>query len=167
MNGKRSGSSGIGLERLCAGPSSDWIRSTDVVNGVELLEAWLQGYGYHKHRHDTYGICLTEIGVQAVDYRGAAETSTPGKVVVLHPDELHDGHAGTEQGFGYVMLYADSALISFRVEFPAACCGKIDKMLDSFESENPEWISASLQSSAHPRCAAIPISFWPGLPQPQ
>jgi AraC-like DNA-binding protein len=111
MIGNRSRASGIGLERLCTEPSADWMRSTDAENGVEFLEARLRESAYHKHRHDTYAICLTTIGVQAFDYRGAAEISTPGQVVVLHPDEMHDGHAGTEEGFGYRMLYVEPALI--------------------------------------------------------
>ena len=120
MVGKCSRGSGIGLERLCTKPSADWMRSTDVVNGVELLAAWFQGHAYHKHRHDTYAIGLTVSGVQAFDYRGAAEISTPGKVVVLHPDEMHDGHAGTAEGFGYRILYVDPALIFEAVH---AMCG--------------------------------------------
>jgi AraC-like DNA-binding protein len=87
------------------------MRSTDAENGVEFLEAWFRGSAYHKHRHDTYGICLTTSGVQAFDYRGAAEISTPGQVVVLHPDEMHDGRAATEAGFGYRMLYVEPAVI--------------------------------------------------------
>jgi AraC-like DNA-binding protein len=79
--------------------------------GVEFLEARFQGYAYHKHRHDTYAICLTTMGVQAFEYRGAAQISTPGQVVVLHPDELHDGHAGTQEGFGYQIVYVEPALI--------------------------------------------------------
>ena len=111
MVGNRSRASGVGLERLCIESSIDWMRSTDAENGVEFLEAWFQGYAYHKHRHDTYAICLTTIGVQAFDYRGAAEISTPGQVVVLHPDEMHDGHAATEAGFGYRIVYVVPALI--------------------------------------------------------
>ena len=111
MLSNRSTASGVGLERLCSQASADWMRSTDAENGVECLEAWFQGYAYHKHRHDTYAICLTTSGVQAFDYRGATEISTPGQVVVLHPDELHDGRAGTEAGFGYRMLYIEPALI--------------------------------------------------------
>jgi AraC-like DNA-binding protein len=120
MVGKRSRAGGIGLERLCAKPSADWLWSTEAVNGVELLQAWLQGVAYHKHRHDTYAIGLTDTGIQAFDYRGAAHSSTPGQVVVLHPDELHDGHAGTEEGFGYRILYVDPALI---FEAVRAMCG--------------------------------------------
>lgn len=111
MVGNRSRASGVGLERLCTGSSADWMRSTDAENGIEFLEVWFQGSAYHKHRHDTYAICLTTIGVQAFDYRGAAEISMPGQVVVLYPDELHDGHAGTEEGFGYRQLYVEPALI--------------------------------------------------------
>jgi AraC-like DNA-binding protein len=111
MLGKPSSASGVGLERSCAESSSDWMRSAQPEHGVEFLEAWFHGHAYHKHRHDTYGVCLTTAGVQAFDYRGAAEVSTPGQVTVLHPDELHDGHAGTEEGFGYRMLYVEPALI--------------------------------------------------------
>jgi len=111
MDGKRSRDSGIGLERLCTAPCADWLRSTDAGGGVELLHAWLQGVAYHKHRHDTYAIGLTDTGVQAFAYRGATHISTPGKVVVLHPDELHDGHAGTAAGFGYRQLYVEPAVI--------------------------------------------------------
>jgi AraC-like DNA-binding protein len=97
------------------------MRSTDAENGVEFLEAWFQGTAYHKHRHDTYAICLTTSGVQAFDYRGATEISTPGKVVVLHPDEAHDGRAATEQGFGYRILYVEPALI---FEAVRVICGR-------------------------------------------
>ena len=79
--------------------------------GVELLEAWFGGPAYRKHRHDTYAICVTTSGVQAFDYRGKREISLPGQVVVLHPDELHDGFPATPAGFGYRQLYVEPALI--------------------------------------------------------
>jgi AraC-like DNA-binding protein len=105
---KHSKSSGIGLERLCM---QDWIQSTDTEYGVEFFEAWFQGNAYHKHHHDTYAICLATTGVLAFDYRGSSEISTPGQVVVLHPDEVHDGYAGTQEGFGYRQLYVEPDLI--------------------------------------------------------
>jgi AraC-like DNA-binding protein len=103
--------SGTGLERLCAESSGEWLRSSDAANGVEFLEARLRQSAYHKHRHDRYAISLTTSGIQAFDYRGVAEISRPGQVVVLHPDELHDGHAGTLDGFAYCQLYVEPALI--------------------------------------------------------
>jgi len=104
-------SSGVGLERSCAELASDWLRSSGPESGVEFLEAWFQGRAYRKHRHDTYAICQTTRGVQAFEYRGNREVSTPGQIVVLYPDELHDGYGATEVGFGYRQLYIDPAMI--------------------------------------------------------
>ncbi len=117
----RSGASGVGLERSCKDSSFEWLRSAEADDGVEFLEARLRESAYHKHRHDTYAICLTTNGIQAFAYRGSAEVSTPGEVVVLHPDELHDGHAGTDEGFAYRMVYVEPALI---FEAVRVLCGR-------------------------------------------
>lgn len=111
MPSERSKSGGVGLERSCGASPAGWLRSTDPEDGVELLEAWFRGRPYHKHRHDTYAVSLTISGIQAFNYRGVSEVSRPGQVVVLHPDEIHDGYAGTEAGFGYRQLYIEPALI--------------------------------------------------------
>ncbi len=55
---------------------------------------------------------MTDSGVQVFDYRGSVHTSTPGQVVVLHPDEIHDGRAGTDDGFGYRILYVEPVLVA-------------------------------------------------------
>jgi AraC-like DNA-binding protein len=109
----RSGSGGVGLERSCehSVTSRDWIRQWEVGHGVELFEAWLPRLSYRPHRHDTYAISLTEAGVLEFGYRGATHLSLPGNVVVLHPDELHDGHPGSPVGFAYRQLYVEPAVI--------------------------------------------------------
>jgi AraC-like DNA-binding protein len=86
--------------------------SAGPVGGVELLRAWFAGEAYARHRHDTYGICSTDSGVQVFDYRGATRVSRPGQVVVLHPDEVHDGRAGTTDGFGYRIVYVEPSSIA-------------------------------------------------------
>jgi AraC-like DNA-binding protein len=106
-----SGSGGIGLERSCAEGGSDWLRSTTIFPGVELFEAWFRGSAYRQHRHDTYAIGVTETGLQAFAYGGATHRSVPGQVVVLHPDESHDGRAGSAAGFGYRQLYVEPSLV--------------------------------------------------------
>jgi len=107
----QSRSGGAGLERSCQRAVSSWIESAKPVGGVELFRAWLAGEAYQKHRHDTYAIGVTDRGVQVFDYRGSAHASMPGQVVVLHPDELHDGRAGTEDGFGYRIVYVEPAVL--------------------------------------------------------
>lgn len=75
------------------------------------MEAAFSGHGFDPHRHDTYAIGFTLEGVQSFRYRGAAEQSVPGQVFVLHPDETHDGRAGTDAGFSYRILYVDPRAI--------------------------------------------------------
>jgi AraC-like DNA-binding protein len=79
---------------------------------VELLQAWLGGVAYETHRHDTYTVCVTDSGVQQFDYRGEAWNSLPGQVVVLHPDEPHDGRPGSVEGFGYRAVYVEPGQIA-------------------------------------------------------
>jgi AraC-like DNA-binding protein len=103
-------SAGEGLEGSCG--KGDWARSRGPSGGVELLRAWFGGRAFAKHRHDTYAIGVTEVGVQTFDYRGRVENSRPGQVFVLHPDEMHDGRAGAAEGFGYRIVYVDPARIA-------------------------------------------------------
>jgi AraC-like DNA-binding protein len=91
------------------------------VDGVELFRAWLGRTAYATHRHDTYAVGLTDRGVQTFHYRGAARTSLPGDVVVLHPDEAHDGRAGSKDGFCYRIIYVEPALVA---ESLHALCGR-------------------------------------------
>lgn len=63
------------------------------------------------HRHDTYAIGRTLFGVQSFHYRGGMTHSLPGRTMVIHPDEVHDGWAGSEEGFKYRMIYVEPALI--------------------------------------------------------
>jgi AraC-like DNA-binding protein len=111
MAGNSDKPDGIGLERSCTGSPAEYIRRKTLSSGLELLEVWFHGYAYQRHRHDTYAICLTKIGVQCFGYRGSSQASTPGSIVVLHPDEVHDGRAGTEEGLGYQMIYVEPRMI--------------------------------------------------------
>jgi AraC-like DNA-binding protein len=96
------------LERSCG----DWVRCGAAAAGVQLLQAWFAGAAYARHRHDTYAVGVTDSGVQCFGYRGGSHASTPGEVLVLHPDEPHDGYAGTGQGFGYRIVYVEPALVA-------------------------------------------------------
>lgn len=92
-------------------PVSDWVIRSTQPGAIERIEAWFGSHGYDPHRHDTYSIGRTLAGVQSFHYKGALRHGMPGNTLVLHPDELHDGMAGTEAGFRYRMAYIDPALI--------------------------------------------------------
>ncbi len=91
---------------------ADRIRLDRPSSGLQRLAARFGGHAYDPHRHETYGIGLTLYGVQQFNYRGSLRTSRTGDVLVLHPDEAHDGHAGEDGAFAYRMLYLDPAAIS-------------------------------------------------------
>ncbi|EQM71451.1 AraC family transcriptional regulator [Pseudomonas tohonis] len=89
----------------------DWVRRSDHPARIERIEAYFGGHGYDPHRHDTYAIGRTLSGVQSFSYQKSLRHSLPGGTLVLHPDELHDGMAGTEAGFHYRMIYVEPVLI--------------------------------------------------------
>ena len=107
MRSQNTRSGGEGLERSCTGTAAGWLAGPEPVEGVELLHAWLTTEVYQRHRHDTYAVGVTDRGVQVFDYRGSSRVSTRGQVVVLYPDEAHDGRAGTREGFGYRIVYVE------------------------------------------------------------
>lgn len=100
------------LEGLCeAAPIAARVRAEPGSGGVERLEARFLGRAFAPHRHDTYAVGITLSGVQAFRYRGALRRCLPGQCHVLHPDEVHDGAAGGEDGFAYRIAYLDPALV--------------------------------------------------------
>lgn len=96
------------LERSCR---KDWLHEAPGQGGLARIEAFFGGHAYSPHRHDTYAIGYTLQGVQSFRYRGARTDSTAGRIMVIHPDELHDGQAGGEDGFRYRMIYIAPAMI--------------------------------------------------------
>ena len=95
---------------------SDHIRFERPAAGLQRLTARFGGHAYDLHRHETYAIGLTMSGAQSFHYRGSLRTSRAGQVMIIHPDEAHDGHAGVDQGFAYRMLYIDPGAISAALE---------------------------------------------------
>ena len=76
---------------------------------IRRIEACLTGVAYAPHRHDTYTIGITLGGIQSFTYRGAGRASYPGQIVILHPDEQHDGRAGDDEAFRYRAAYISPA----------------------------------------------------------
>ena len=93
--------------------SQDHISIVDPADGsLQRLAARFGGHAYDLHRHETYAVGLTLWGAQSFHYRGDLRTSSAGQVMVIHPDEAHDGHAGVDEGFAYRMLYIDPGAVS-------------------------------------------------------
>ncbi|MCP9229001.1 AraC family transcriptional regulator [Mesorhizobium sp. LMG 17147] len=100
-----------GLGRLCVDAAENCIVPAPRAAGMERIEARFHGNAFDLHRHDTYAIGVTLYGMQRFRYRGQMHRSLPGQIIILHPDELHDGGAGTEDGLRYRMLYLEPSLM--------------------------------------------------------
>ena len=117
--------------------SADWLRCAEPVDGLERIEARLSGQAYAPHRHDTYAIGRTISGVQSFHYRRERRDSLPGSTMVLHPDEVHDGQAGTDEAFHYRMIYVAPALIQ------AALGGRALPFVEGGLSNDPRLAAAA------------------------
>jgi AraC-like DNA-binding protein len=91
--------------------SSDRIRIASGAEGIERVEAYLHGQAFSQHCHDTYAIGITLSGIQTFRFRGERWHCRPGQCHILHPDEMHDGGAGTDEGFSYRIVYIDPSLV--------------------------------------------------------
>src|SRR4051812_35558187 len=107
MTATLSGVDADRLERSCR----DSIRFGAGARGLERAAVRLSACRFEPHRHDTYAIGVTTYGVQTFRYRGSRRTCLPGQLHVLHPDELPDGAAATDEGLGYRILYLAPELV--------------------------------------------------------
>lgn len=91
----------------------DWVDlSRDQATGIESIRAHFTGHAYDPHFHDAYLVGVTEQGLQEFSCRRALHRSTPGRVILIEPSEIHDGQARGDEGFTYLMLYLDPAWLT-------------------------------------------------------
>ncbi|ABE60066.1 AraC family transcriptional regulator [Chromohalobacter israelensis] len=72
---------------------------------MTALHATMNDFQYDRHAHEEYALGVTLAGRQDFFSNGEFHRSPPGSVITLHPDEVHDGHAGGGDALDYVMLY--------------------------------------------------------------
>ncbi len=77
----------------------------DARSGVEAIHARFSGHAYDLHHHDEWLVGVTDHGLQEFYCRGARRRSSPGRIILIEPGEMHDGQAGTADGFAYRMFY--------------------------------------------------------------
>ncbi|WP_344657468.1 AraC family transcriptional regulator [Catenulispora subtropica] len=76
------------------------------------MHARFREHVYTPHTHDAYSFGVTDAGAQQFHCRGALHTSTPGMVMALNPDEVHDGRAAVELGYHYRIVYVHPRVVS-------------------------------------------------------
>lgn len=87
------------------------LSTTNTDGGNELLQKRSRHSCRNLLPHDGYAIGMIESGVEAFTYRGANHQAPAGSIVVIHPGEVHTGHAGIPDGWTYRMLYPQVSLM--------------------------------------------------------
>src|SRR5581483_3599907 len=96
----------------------DWVRYWRADGlAVEAMHAHLTSHVYHRHSHETYSFGVTETGAQAFTCRNGRHVSAAGMVMTFNPDDPHDGHAATADGFTYWMAHVSPSVFGTRPLF--------------------------------------------------
>lgn len=89
-------------------PSRYW--RLDDFQSVDLLLSEASTHRYARHSHEGYALGVVEAGAHAFTARGAVWTAVPGRVIVVNPDDAHDGGPATrDDDYSYRMIYVESA----------------------------------------------------------
>jgi AraC-like DNA-binding protein len=85
--------------------------------GVDLLRADASTHRYARHSHEGYALGVVEAGAHAFAARGKVWTAIPGHVVIVNPDDAHDGGPATYDGcYSYRMIYVDGSVLAAALE---------------------------------------------------
>ena len=75
------------------------------INGLECFRAFNMIHQFRRHSHEGYTIGVIESGFGENNYRGSVFHLSPGKIVVMNPDEVHTGIVDSEHPWSYRMFY--------------------------------------------------------------
>ncbi|MGG6270951.1 AraC family ligand binding domain-containing protein [Leptolyngbya sp. AN03gr2] len=90
---------------------------------LEMLRATYVTHSFSRHTHEGYAIGVIERGIEEFTYQGSTHQAPAGSIVVIHPGEVHTGHAAEPESWTYRMLYPDVALMQkAAAEFTEQSC---------------------------------------------
>src|SRR5438270_632036 len=70
----------------------------DEFGGIDLLRADASTHRYVRHSHEGYALGVVEAGAHGFAARGEVWTAIPGRVVIVNPDDAHDGGPAARDG---------------------------------------------------------------------
>jgi AraC-like DNA-binding protein len=91
----------------------EWVQHWHLSGWSDLLfvKARFTRHTFPSHCHDEFMIEAVETGVEKFRHKGATHYASRGQLVVINPDEVHDGRAGSDEVWGYRALYPSVALL--------------------------------------------------------
>lgn len=83
------------------------------LDGIDLLRLAGSTHRYTRHSHEGYAIGIVEAGAHGFAARGRRWTAVPGRIIVVNPDDAHDG--GPErrgEAYSYRMIYVEADMLT-------------------------------------------------------
>lgn len=81
------------------------------LQGLPLLKASFRNQRFSRHVHEGYCIGLIENGAQKFFRSGANHIASENCVILVNPDQIHDGQTATEKGWKYRAIYPTPQLV--------------------------------------------------------
>ncbi|RUU12782.1 AraC family transcriptional regulator [Mesorhizobium sp. USDA-HM6] len=92
------------------------------LGGLEMLAARYRDHAYALHTHPTWVFGVVVDGVEKLRIGGRQHLAPAGSIIIVNPEEPHDGEKGAPAGWAYRTCYPDAALmaeIAEDLELPA------------------------------------------------
>ncbi len=83
--------------------ASSW--NVHEIKGLECFRANNMVHHFRRHSHEGYTIGILEDGFGDNNYKGAVFHLSPGKIIVMNPDEVHTGKVISSRPWSYRMFY--------------------------------------------------------------
>lgn len=72
---------------------------------IKILNSSIYDFKYIKHSHDDYAIGVTTSGHQSFFCAGSYYKVPKGGIILINPEEPHDGYSEVKTGYSYYMIY--------------------------------------------------------------
>lgn len=82
------------------------------LDGLEMLAARYRDHAYALHTHPTYVFGVVTAGVERFRVGRTDNLAGPGAILVINPEEPHDGEKGCDDGWVYRTCYPTVELIA-------------------------------------------------------
>ncbi len=81
------------------------------LGGLEMLAATFRDHAFALHTHPTWVFGTVTAGVERFRVGRTDNLATPGSILVVNPEEPHDGEKGCEAGWSYWTCYPSPGLM--------------------------------------------------------
>jgi AraC-like DNA-binding protein len=81
------------------------------LDGLQLLTARYRDHAYALHTHETYVFGVVVSGVEKLRIGRRSHLAPAGAIIIVNPEQPHDGEKGAEEGWAYRTCYPTTALM--------------------------------------------------------